>query len=192
MVGGWLHWWRRQKSTSCSSLATLGACFTHTQGQGHGLVSGSCRAGSALNLPVQVIRDTFQEKLCRGLGRDTWLWQWQIFTWGWWQWAMPPSEGGARVLHGGSLGEPSVSATGIPHGKTFKWLLIAEAHCRLRRICSVVSSDAIPHHQKGRKSIGCAWNSCLSFILWGRVGLRLISVKGMQRGHKVHGGSQTF
>lgn len=46
----------------------LGACFTLTQGQGHGLISGNCRAGSALDPPVQVRRDTFQVEPCRGLG----------------------------------------------------------------------------------------------------------------------------
>lgn len=61
------------QSTSCSSLATLGAHFTHTRGHGHGLISGNCRADSALSPPEHVGK----EELCSGLGRDTWLWQWQ-------------------------------------------------------------------------------------------------------------------
>lgn len=44
------------QNTSCSSLATLGAHCTHTRGQGHGLVSGNCRADGALSPPVQVAK----------------------------------------------------------------------------------------------------------------------------------------
>lgn len=73
--GGMITLMRTAKEYIHSLLATLGACFTHTQGQGYGLISGNCRAGSAINPPVQVIRDTFQEELHRGLDRDTWLWQ---------------------------------------------------------------------------------------------------------------------
>lgn len=146
--GWWLHWCGGQRNASCSSLLTIGACFTHTQGQGHDLISGNCRASLALNPPVHITRDTFQEELCRGLGRDIWLWQWQMFTWGWWQRAMPPSEVGTKVLP----------------GKILQWLLIAEVHrdCRLRRICfQMCHLMLLPHGQKGRKGMGCAWNSSL-------------------------------
>lgn len=47
------------QSTSCSSLATSAAHFTHTQEQRRGLVSGNCRADSHLNPPVQVVKGHF-------------------------------------------------------------------------------------------------------------------------------------
>lgn len=60
--GGMLPPMRKAKdaeSTSCSSLANLAACFTHTRGQGLGLVSENCRADPDLNSPVQVVKGHF-------------------------------------------------------------------------------------------------------------------------------------